>query len=205
MRDAVQVEPVEPLDLKGKSEPVPAFRLIDVADHAAGLERPLAAPLVGRERELALLRDAFDRAVSERHCELVTVVGPAGLGKSRLASDFAHSVRGEAVVAEGRCLSYGEGLTFWPLRDIVAELTGTEAGASPEDAQAGIEKLLPADDDTATIVERVSGALGLADTVAAPRRDLLGACASCSRPSPRASRWSSCSRTSTGPSRRCST
>jgi class 3 adenylate cyclase len=168
VRDAVQIEPVEPLDLKGKSEPVPAYRLVDVTDHVAGLERPLAAPLVGRERELALLRGAFDRVVAERRCELITVVGPAGLGKSRLTSDFGHSVRGEAVVAEGRCLSYGEGLTFWPLRDIVAELTGTEQGATAEDAQARIENLLADEDDTETIVERVSGALGLTDTVAHP-------------------------------------
>jgi class 3 adenylate cyclase len=166
VRDAVSVEPVAPLDLKGKSEAVPAFELIDIADRPE--ERPMSAPLVGRERELAQLRAAFDRTVEQRACELAMVVGSAGMGKSRLASDFAHSVRGEATVVSGRCLSYGEGLTFWPLREIVAELAGTEEGESAEAAQARIEHLLPADEDTATIVERVAGALGLSDTAAHP-------------------------------------
>lgn len=168
VRDAVRVEPVLPLDLKGKSEPVPAFRLVDIAHHAAGLDRGLNSPLVGRERELALLRETFDRAVAERACELVTVVGPAGIGKSRLAKDLAHSLSGEATVVAGRCLSYGEGLTFWPLREVVEGLAGTDDGESSEEAQARIARLLPANDDTGTIVERVAGALGLADAAADP-------------------------------------
>ena len=68
----------------------------------------------------------------------------------------------------GRCLSYGEGLTFWPLREVVEELAGSDDGESSEEAQARIARLLPADDDTATIVERVAGALGLSDAAAYP-------------------------------------
>jgi class 3 adenylate cyclase len=166
---AVQVEPVPPLDLKGKSRPVPAFRLVDVADHAAGFDRRLDSPLVGRERELALLREAFDRTVAGRTCELVTVVGPAGIGKSRLTEDFAQSLGGEATVVAGRCLSYGEGLTFWPLRDVVQQLAGTDDSESSDQAQARIARLLPADDDTASILERVAGALGLSDAAAYPK------------------------------------
>ena len=168
VRDAVLVEPVPPLDLKGKSEPMPAFRVVDVADPAARLDRGLNPPLVGREHELATLREAFDRTVAERTCELVTLVGAAGMGKSRLAKDFAHSLGGEATVVSGRCLSYGEGLTFWPLREIVDELAGTDDSVSSEAVQARIARLLPEDDDTATIVERVAGALGLSDAAAYP-------------------------------------
>ncbi len=168
VRDAVRVEPVPPLDLKGKSEPVPAFRLIDLVGDAAGMEPRLDSPLVGREDELAQLRDAFEHSVSERSCRLVIVMGPAGIGKSRLAGDFAEELRGAATVVSGRCLSYGEGLTFWPLREIVPELVGTPDEASAEETQAAIARLLPANADTATIVERIGGALGLSDAAASP-------------------------------------
>jgi class 3 adenylate cyclase len=168
VRDSVEVEPVPPLDLKGKRDRVPAFRLIDVAGPAAPPERRMDSPLVGRERELELLREAFGRAVAGRTCELVTVLGPAGIGKSRLASDFADTLSGAATVVAGRCLSYGEGLTFWPLREVVGELAGIDDGQSPEDARARIARLLPADDDTANVVERVAGALGLVEATAYP-------------------------------------
>jgi class 3 adenylate cyclase len=168
VRDSVVVEPVPPLELKGKSEPVPAFRLVEVTDGPAERARRLDAPLIGRERELALMREAFDRAVAGRGCELVTLVGPAGIGKSRLAEDFGASVAGEAKVVAGRCLSYGEGLTFWPLRAIVEGLVGSADDESSEQAQARIARLLEDDEDTATIVERVAGALGQSEAAAYP-------------------------------------
>ena len=149
VRDSVVVEPVPPLELKGKSEPVPAFRLVEVTDGSAERARQLDAPLIGRECELALMREAFDRAVGGRGGELVTLVGPAGIGKSRLAEDFGASLAGEAKVVTGRCLSYGEGLTFWPLREVVQELAGSDDGESSEQAHADIEGLLPASADTA--------------------------------------------------------
>jgi class 3 adenylate cyclase len=164
VRDAARVEPVEPLDLKGKSEPVPAFRLVDVGGDAG---QP-SSPMVGRERELALLREAFERTLAEPTCELVTVIGPAGIGKSRLADEFANALGGTARVAVGRCLSYGEGLTFWPLREVVEGLAGTDDGDSAEEAQAKLARLLPEEDDKATVVERVAGALGLSDVAAYP-------------------------------------
>jgi class 3 adenylate cyclase len=168
VRDSVVVEPVPRLELKGKSEPVPAFRLVEVTDGPADRTRRLDAPLIGRERELALMREAFDRAVAGRSSELVTLVGPAGIGKSRLAEDFGASLAGEAKVVAGRCLSYGEGLTFWPLRAIVEGLVGSADEESSEQAQARMARLLEDDDDTATIVERVAGALGQSEAAAYP-------------------------------------
>jgi class 3 adenylate cyclase len=168
VRDAARVEPIQPLDLKGKSDPVAAFRLLEVADRTVGLDRRQNRPLVGRERELTVLREAYVRTITDRTCELVTVVGPAGIGKSRLAGDFARSLGGEAAVVVGRCLSYGDGLTFWPLREVVEALAGMEDGESSGEAQGRIARLLPSDDDTAAIVERVSGALGLSDSSAYP-------------------------------------
>ena len=78
VRDAIDVEALEPLDLKGKSEPVPAFRLLRVIPGAAGFLRRLDAPMVGRTRELELLRGAFERAISDGACQLFTVLGVGG-------------------------------------------------------------------------------------------------------------------------------
>jgi len=168
VRQAVTVESVPPLELKGKSRPVSAFRLVDV-DVAPGIgDRGLSSPLVGRERELQRLHAAFRRALDRRSCELLTVVGPAGIGKSRLAHDFAESVREHAAVAVGRCLSYGEGLTFWPLRAVVAGVAGSAEGESTDEVQTGLARLLDGDDDAALIVDRVAGALGWSESTAYP-------------------------------------
>ena len=168
VRGAVLVQAVAPLEVEGKSELVPAFRLIDVAGPDRGVERGLSSPLIGRAGALEGLREAFDRAVSAGTCQLVSVVGPAGVGKSRLTSDFVRSLGGEATAVTGRCLSYGQGLTFWPLREIVAELAGTEDGDSPDEVLARITRLLPADDDRAIVAERIAGALGVVDSTDYP-------------------------------------
>lgn len=115
VRDAVTVEALEPLELKGKSARVPAFRLITVDPAAAGFARHMDVPLVGRAPELALLDQAWDRAVRESRCHLLTLLGEAGVGKSRLVGELLSAVGDQAVVLGGRCLHYGEGITFWPL------------------------------------------------------------------------------------------
>jgi class 3 adenylate cyclase len=115
VRDAVQVEPLEPLELKGKSEPAPAFRLLSVDPAAEGFTRHLDAPLVGRRDELRVLREAWDRVVRESGCHLFTLLGAAGVGKSRLVVELRSTVGEHATVLRGRCLHYGEGITFWPL------------------------------------------------------------------------------------------
>jgi class 3 adenylate cyclase/tetratricopeptide (TPR) repeat protein len=122
VRDAVVAEPIAPLDLKGKSEPVKAWRLDDVLPGAAGVTRRLDSPLVGRMVELARLRAALDQVVLERSCRVVTVLGDAGVGKSRLAAELVTSLGENAHVLEGRCLPYGNGITYWPLVEIVRGL-----------------------------------------------------------------------------------
>ena len=117
LHEAVVVEPVEPLRLKGKSEPVAAFRLVSVLEAP---ERSHASRFVGRERELALIGEAWERAQSQSRCELVTVVGEAGVGKSRLVAEAFAAI--EARVARGRCLPYGEGITYWPVVEVVKQL-----------------------------------------------------------------------------------
>jgi len=115
VRDAVEVEPLEPLALKGKSEPVSAYRLLGVDPVAPGVARHLDAPLVGRERELQLLEQAWERVVRERGCHLLTLLGVAGAGKSRLLAELFAKLGENATLLRGRCLHYGEGITFWPL------------------------------------------------------------------------------------------
>jgi class 3 adenylate cyclase/predicted ATPase len=129
-RDAVEVELAGPLVLKGKAEPVAAYRLLGVHG-AEGSVRHLEAPMVGRERELDRTRDAFDQAVDGRSCQLFTILGAAGVGKSRLASEFLGSLK-DTLVVRGRCLPYGEGITYWPVVEVVKQLPGLqlEGGAA---------------------------------------------------------------------------
>ncbi len=117
VREAVVAEPVEPLTLKGKSHPVPAYRLVSVLDAP---ERSHASRFVGRERELRSLAGAWERVQAEPRCELVMVIGDAGVGKSRLVSEALTGI--EARVVRGRCLPYGEGITYWPVVEVVKQL-----------------------------------------------------------------------------------
>ncbi len=117
---------------------------------AAPFARRLDAPLVGRTRELAFLRDELAAAERERTCRLVTVYGAAGVGKSRLAAELLAEARDGAAVLTGRCLAYGDGITFLPLIELVRSAGGEQAMIAAVEAEP----------DGALIVERVSGAIG---------------------------------------------
>ncbi len=150
---AVTSEPAGPLAAKGKTEPLQAWRLLNVRPEAEALPRRLDSPMVGRERERAVLRQAFDRAREERSCHLFTVLGAAGVGKSRLVAELVREVEGEATVLRGRCLSYGEGITFWPLTEVMTEL-----GVGDRDT---LEGLIAGETDAPLIADRVAAAIGL--------------------------------------------
>jgi len=126
VRSAVKVEPVEPLRLKGKAEPVTAYRLVAVTGE---LERAQGATMIGRVDEFDLLRRAWERSSRDHASQLFTVLGAAGVGKSRLAAEFLAGL--EATVVRGRCLSYGEGITYWPVVEVLKQL-----GTRPEDESA---------------------------------------------------------------------
>src|SRR3954469_18350522 len=113
VRDAAEVESPELLELKGKAKPVEVYRLVAVYEP----ERRHETRFVGRQREVAMVREAWQRAVAEQRCELVTVVGEAGVGKSRLVSASLASV--DARVVQSRCLPYGEGITYWPVVEAI--------------------------------------------------------------------------------------
>ncbi len=145
VRDAVRVEAVEPLELKGKREPVPAFRLVTVDATAEAFTRHLDAPLVGRVREQQRLRAAFEDVVSERMCHMFTLLGPAGVGKSRLTEEFLAVAGHTADILRSRCLHYGEDITYWPLVEILLAIgvePGEVIGTSPADTQLSFRKLI---------------------------------------------------------------
>jgi class 3 adenylate cyclase/tetratricopeptide (TPR) repeat protein len=120
---AALVEPVDPVPAKGKAEPVPAWRLIGVQSGVPGVPRRLDTPLVGRRQELARLREAYEQAVTERRCRLISVIGPAGIGKSRLVREFLVRMAPEATIRVGRCPPYGDGVTFFPVVEVLPDET----------------------------------------------------------------------------------
>ncbi|MGH3126827.1 MAG: adenylate/guanylate cyclase domain-containing protein, partial [Gaiellaceae bacterium] len=147
VRDAVRAEELEPLELKGKSRPVEAHRLVEVVDDAAPIARNLTATLVGRDRERRRIWRAFEDAVADRTCQLFTLLGPAGMGKSRLVADFLERVGAEADVLRGRCLSYGEGITYWPLVEMLVPLAiepESVVASTPAETRVAFRKLLEA-------------------------------------------------------------
>jgi class 3 adenylate cyclase/tetratricopeptide (TPR) repeat protein len=134
VRDAVEVESIEPLQVKGKAEPLTAYHMLRVLEAP---ERRHGVLFVGRERELALLKDAWARVVAELCCELFTVVGDAGIGKSRLVAEFL-SATGTRVVS-GRCLPYGDGITYRPVVEVIKQLNAVPSDSA---AAASIRSLL---------------------------------------------------------------
>jgi tetratricopeptide (TPR) repeat protein len=154
VRNAVTLEPLDQLAVRGKSHPVVAWRLLELIEGAAAFARHFDSPLIGRRRELTELRQAYDRAVHERLCHLLTLLGSAGIGKSRLSNEFVSTVRGEATVLAGRCLPYGEGITYWPLVEIVRQLGGETRVAEALRGREGAD----------IILDRLRSAIGSSQT-----------------------------------------
>lgn len=158
VREFVSAEPVEPLELKGKSGRVPAYRLTGIRGGEA-VRRGPDLPVVGREAELQLLADAFDRGPGQSACAAVTVLGPAGLGKTRLVDEFVRRVGDRAQVMRGRCLSYGDAITFWPLAEALRQGAGILPADREDEARAKLLSLAgPGRQDAG---ERVGSLMGL--------------------------------------------
>jgi class 3 adenylate cyclase len=166
VRGEVNAEPVESLRLKGKAAPVAAWRLLDVI--GAGAAKGRAASLfVGRDVQLRLLGDAFRRVAAERTCQLVTVLGTAGMGKTRLAEEFAARMP-EAAVLMGRCLSYGQGAAYWPLREAVLRAVGLTGDEPAGAAEAAFAAVLGESPDTPNVVARLLALAGFNRQAAVP-------------------------------------
>jgi class 3 adenylate cyclase/tetratricopeptide (TPR) repeat protein len=150
VRDAVRAEQVGDV-----------WELGEVFADAPAYARRLDTPLVGREDELQRLQTAYRNAREDRHCRVVTVVGEAGIGKTRLGREFVASVREEAQVLVGRCVSYGEGATYLPIAEIVRQ-------AAAEPSLDGIRALLDGEEDADSVGQRVAELIGVAESPAAP-------------------------------------
>jgi len=161
---ALELERAEPIEAKGKSEPLVAYRLLGVRPDTPGFERRFDAPFVGRGGELEQLVQAYARAVRDSSCQLFTVLGPAGMGKSRLVLEFVES-QPEAIVLRGRCLAYGEGITYFPLVEILEQVA--------TDAELG--RVIAADPEAPGLLNTVSTAVGLADEEVVSREDTFRA------------------------------
>jgi DNA-binding SARP family transcriptional activator len=178
-RGAVRAEPANLLTGTGRSGQAAAWRLMEVRAGASAISRRFDTPFVGRARELTQLRSAYERACNEKAPCLFTVFGEAGIGKSRLAQEARIELLAEARVLVGRCLPYGEGITFAALREIVRQVLGGEPAhalglllaAEPEGARAaaavgGLLGLTPAG---ATLEEGLWGVRLLCEALARPR------------------------------------
>lgn len=163
VRGVVTVDEGRALSLKGKADPVMGFRLLTVepgrdVDHRAN------PAFVGRADEFAALRRAFEQSAAERSCVLLTVLGAAGVGKSRLADEFAATLGADARVVRGRCLPYGDGITFWPVAELVKDACGIDPDDSQVAARAKIAGTLEGADDADVIAERVAAVSGFGES-----------------------------------------
>jgi DNA-binding SARP family transcriptional activator/class 3 adenylate cyclase len=157
VRDAVDVDSAE-----DPSDGQPDRVLLAVRAGAMGLARRIDSPIVGRDDELAALDEFLDRVVRERTCQLLTVYGDAGIGKSRLVDEFARRT-GSARILKGRCLAYGDGITYWPIAEAVKEAADVHDADASADVRRKLEALLEGVDDRDRIVEGIAQMLGLSD------------------------------------------
>lgn len=162
VRHAVVVESSSPRAVK-HGETFPAIIVVSVIARAAGFQRRFETPFVGRKRQCAMISTIFGDLVSNRACHLLTVLGEAGVGKSRLVSEVAGNLPSEMIVAHGRCLHYGDGITYWPLADIVREITRAGGDDPGKQSVAAIAEILAGVNKAKLIAERIAALLGFGE------------------------------------------
>jgi predicted ATPase len=181
---AIAYEPAGEHELKGKAEPVPVFRALRVLSARGGAQRSegLEPPFVGRDRELRLVKELFHASAEERRAHVVSVLGIAGIGKSRLAWEFEKYLDGLVDTFwwhRGRCLAYGEGVAYWALAEMVRRRADIVEGEDPSAARRKLtEALLPyvaSDEERAWIEPRLAHLLGLEERSTHERDDLFAA------------------------------
>jgi predicted ATPase/class 3 adenylate cyclase len=173
VKDAVRVEKTHPLQLKGKADAIHAFRVLQLLP-TEPLSRRLESAMVGRDREMALLRQAMDRVAADRVCHLFTVLGAAGVGKSRLVAEAVREVEPEVTVLQGRCLPYGQGITFFAVEDVIRQAAGIEVGDSSRQARSKIASAMHGEEREGLIADRIGQVLGLSET-AIPTEEIFWA------------------------------
>ncbi|MGZ5289750.1 MAG: ATP-binding protein, partial [Actinomycetota bacterium] len=166
VREAVDAEQVEPVVLKGKVREVPAWRLLGMHDVASSMHRHSGSPMVGRERQLAQLRQAYEAAIEDGGCQLFTLLGSAGVGKSRLVEELISGLGDRATVLMGRCLPYGEGITYYPVLEAIKQAAGLADFDLPDVVEARVCAILEGDEHQATVCRHVSQLMGVAEATA---------------------------------------
>ena len=174
VQHAVEAEPTGPVTLRGKHEHVVAYRVRELREADLRAARGLRSPLVGRSGELMLLRQAVELSADERACYVFTVLGSAGVGKSRLADEALSGLSERATVVAGRCLPYGDGITFWAFREVVWAACRIEADAPPEEARAAITEHVRGQEHADRIVEGVAHLIGLPGASGTPEETFWG-------------------------------
>ena len=176
---AFEYEALEPALVKGKAEPVAAYRATAPrARLGVDLTRDLARPYVGREADLAMLKGLFDKSVASSAVQLVTVVGEPGIGKSRIVAELLAHAQTQApgmTWRQGRCLPYGEGITFWALGEIVKAHAGILETDDPATATAKIDTAILAGPDRDWLRARLLPLVGVDASSPAERAELFAA------------------------------
>ena len=152
VRDTVDVESIDDRIL-----------LLDVREIAPGYRSRLDSPMVGREREQRRLYDAFEQASVGQSCQLFTILGAAGVGKSRLVQELVDGVAGRAIIARGRCLPYGDGITYWPVFEAVRDAADLDDADSTDDGLTKLAVLLGEGEEAELAAQRVGELIGLSD------------------------------------------
>ncbi|HJS27211.1 MAG TPA: adenylate/guanylate cyclase domain-containing protein [Actinomycetota bacterium] len=178
-RDEIEYERVEPVSVKGKDEPIPIWRTVGARGrYGVDVQTATSTPLVGRGNELALLGDLFRRVLVERSPQLVTLSGEPGVGKSRLVQEFLGVVDDLSELVywrQGRCLPYGEGITFWALGEVVKSHAGILENDVPEEAASKlwqvISTVVDEESERDWLQARLSPLVGLREEAEAVERE----------------------------------
>jgi predicted ATPase/class 3 adenylate cyclase len=167
--EAVRAEPAEPVPVEGLPGPHDCWRFLDLLPAP---EDRQPAPLVGRNLELDLLTRLFDRAVVEQRPHLVSVLGPSGVGKSRLTDEFADRLGDRATVLRTKCPEIATNVTVWPLIEIVRQAAGITPGDPSEDARARLAALVREEERGELVTERMAQMLGFGGSTGLPEGNL---------------------------------
>ena len=162
VRDAVEVRPLQPVAAKGKSEPLAAYPLVRVLEAVTGRARRTDTLLVGRQAETQVLDDALHRTVTTSRSHLVTVVGAPGMGKTRLIHEWAAGIAERASVVGGRCVSYGQGITYWPVVQLLRQALGLAGHESEEVTRHAIDAVMADQSDGDRVADLLLALLGRA-------------------------------------------
>jgi class 3 adenylate cyclase len=161
LRERVRLTPLGPIELKGKAEPVSSWRVLEIRRMSARSR----TPLIGRDRHLTVLHQAMEDTIEDQACMLVTVLAPPGVGKSRLATTFADSVSDRATVLVGQTPSYGVGITFAPLIELLSQAAG-RPGGDAESVAAALRARLATQPDGHAVGDRIAQVLGVGEALA---------------------------------------